>query len=613
MKTHRHTLTLLFKNWPTIFLFELIYKLAISTVFIPVGLWMLSMSIHIAGFNYVTEANALRWLGHPLTILFIVIAAFLLTAFSLFDISAIIYVTDASMQGKKVGLKQVVLFSLRNSRRVFARGTGLMIVQVLLILPFINLGGATGLITWIGIPEFSLLYVLKTPWLLLLVGTGIGFVVWVSCKWLYSFHFFTLEQCSFREARIRSKALHKGYKIKDLLVLILEQVLFLIIFAAITALIVLITMAISSLVSTKTLFFSLVMGVVIMLVSLLALLYMCLSVPISYTIISVMYYGHKERLGDEVIHAPIEQEQKPLSGRSKIIIGAIGGVCTCVMVVFSYLLFHGQINFNIENSKQVEIAAHRGLSDEYPENTMAAFQGAIDCNADWIELDVRLTSDGVPVVIHDKTLKRTGGLSKRICDMTWEEISQVDVGSWYSSAYAEERIPRLEQVIELAQRNATRLIIELKPYGTETNFAEIVTDVIHQYNFTGQCIVSSDHAQILRDIKDCDENIQTMSICTLALGDFSNSEVDAFCVESSFVTSQMVSQIHRAGKLIMVWTPDNQQLISRFIHMGVDCIVTDKVTLAKTLAYNAQTSDLLQDYIQLLLDVFYRGVNLPQL
>src|SRR5215208_2524413 len=83
------------------------------------------------------------------------------------------------------------------------------------------------------------------------------------------------------------------------------------------------------------------------------------------------------------------------------------------------------------------IIGHRGASAVAPENTMAAFREAIATGADGIEFDVRLTRDGVPVIIHDSTLRRTGGLQRRVSDLAASELEQVDVGSWFAPAFAQ--------------------------------------------------------------------------------------------------------------------------------------------------------------------------------
>ena len=94
------------------------------------------------------------------------------------------------------------------------------------------------------------------------------------------------------------------------------------------------------------------------------------------------------------------------------------------------------------------IFAHRGYSTKAPENTIAAFDLAFQAGAHGIEIDVRLTNDGIPVVIHDRSVKRTTTTSGLIDRLTLHQIKSMDAGSWFSSKFSGERIPTLEQVLE---------------------------------------------------------------------------------------------------------------------------------------------------------------------
>ncbi|HEX9075950.1 MAG TPA: glycerophosphodiester phosphodiesterase family protein, partial [Anaerolineae bacterium] len=94
------------------------------------------------------------------------------------------------------------------------------------------------------------------------------------------------------------------------------------------------------------------------------------------------------------------------------------------------------------------IIAHRGASNWAPENTLAAFQRACALGADGIELDVTLTRDGVPVVIHDDTVDRTTNGKGAVAQMTLEEIRSLDAGSWYSAEFRGEKIPTLAGVLQ---------------------------------------------------------------------------------------------------------------------------------------------------------------------
>ena len=103
-----------------------------------------------------------------------------------------------------------------------------------------------------------------------------------------------------------------------------------------------------------------------------------------------------------------------------------------------------------------------GGLQQRPENTMAAFQKAIDDMADYIELDVQLTSDGEVIVMHDSNAYRTTGVDENIVNMTYKEVRRLDAGSWYSDEYKGEKVPGLREVLELAQ-GKIKLNIELKP------------------------------------------------------------------------------------------------------------------------------------------------------
>ncbi|MEJ7603920.1 MAG: glycerophosphodiester phosphodiesterase family protein [Kofleriaceae bacterium] len=107
------------------------------------------------------------------------------------------------------------------------------------------------------------------------------------------------------------------------------------------------------------------------------------------------------------------------------------------------------------------VVAHRGASHEAPENTLAAFRRAWDLGVECVELDVHVTSDGIPVVIHDATTKRTGGLDRAVAAQTLAEIRTLDAGSWKGAAFRGENIPTLAEVLDSIPPGRT-LFLELK-------------------------------------------------------------------------------------------------------------------------------------------------------
>jgi glycerophosphoryl diester phosphodiesterase len=112
------------------------------------------------------------------------------------------------------------------------------------------------------------------------------------------------------------------------------------------------------------------------------------------------------------------------------------------------------------------IVAHRGASEDAPENTMAAFRRAWELGVECIELDVHVSRDGHVVVMHDKTTKRIGGRDKKIADQTLAELRELDVGAWKSPVFKGERIPTLGEVLASTPAGRT-VFVEIKS-GPET-------------------------------------------------------------------------------------------------------------------------------------------------
>jgi glycerophosphoryl diester phosphodiesterase len=108
------------------------------------------------------------------------------------------------------------------------------------------------------------------------------------------------------------------------------------------------------------------------------------------------------------------------------------------------------------------VIAHRGHKVGAPEQTMAAFELAIDHGATMLECDVRFTSDGVPVMLHDRRLERTTNGRGHIDDMDWAQVAQLDAGGWFDPRFANARVPRLDEMFALAEARGVALCIEAK-------------------------------------------------------------------------------------------------------------------------------------------------------
>lgn len=130
---------------------------------------------------------------------------------------------------------------------------------------------------------------------------------------------------------------------------------------------------------------------------------------------------------------------------------------------------HAPLNF------QPPVIAHRGASAMAPENTMAAFRLALEQGATWIETDVKLTHDGVPILMHDDTLDRTTNGKGSVADQDWAKIQPLDAGAWFDSSFKGEHVPQLGELLRFALDNNLRVNLEIKPCPGRTRSTTMVT------------------------------------------------------------------------------------------------------------------------------------------
>ena len=136
------------------------------------------------------------------------------------------------------------------------------------------------------------------------------------------------------------------------------------------------------------------------------------------------------------------------------------------------------------------VTAHRGYSAAAPENTLPAFQLAIDQGCEWAELDVQMTRDGVVMVTHDTSLRRCTGRNENIYDLTYNEVRKLDAGRWFGQKYTGAKVPTLEEVLDLC-KGKIQLNIEIKPNAATPELEAETIRIIREKGFAQDCTITS--------------------------------------------------------------------------------------------------------------------------
>ena len=228
----------------------------------------------------------------------------------------------------------------------------------------------------------------------------------------------------------------------------------------------------------------------------------------------------------------------------------------------------------------VEIWAHRGARTDAPENTIEAFAKAIADGADGVELDVQLSRDGHPVVIHDETLQRTSDGTGLVKDHTLAELKALDA-SGGRAGFAGVQIPQLGEVLELVAGSNLKLNIELKNSEIEyLGLEQIVLDAVAAAQLTDRVVLSSfSQPSVARLVELTGIEVGLLfEINQLLLAPWQTAVAlgaRALHPPRRRTTAHLVKRSHAAGLNVRVWTANEPQRITRLIGLGVEGIFTD--------------------------------------
>jgi glycerophosphoryl diester phosphodiesterase len=231
--------------------------------------------------------------------------------------------------------------------------------------------------------------------------------------------------------------------------------------------------------------------------------------------------------------------------------------------------------------------AHRGHRAAYPEQTLSAYQAAIDLGCRAIEADLQLTQDGHLVMLHDLTVDRTTDGSGPVAGMTLEEVRGLDAGSWFDPRFAGTRIPTLDEFLDMAVPAGATLCLEIK--GTPTDAPATAEALAHRLAARGlvdRMFVSSfDHAAlaaaraIVPDLMTAPERLPEDGPADLAEAVRQARASGATVLQHrwEYLTPEIVDALHAIDVGVWAWPTDSPESIEVSVRCGVDAVIGDDV------------------------------------
>lgn len=233
------------------------------------------------------------------------------------------------------------------------------------------------------------------------------------------------------------------------------------------------------------------------------------------------------------------------------------------------------------------IIAHRGARDETPENSHTALKKALEYDIDGVEFDVQMSSDGVPVLYHDWTLRKVGGGRKRVSDLTRADLERIDWGKWYHARFSNEPLTTLKKALSLLHR-CPNMCIEIKSSTADqtSGHTEALTDeVLHHINqpdiqsykdrililsFDPAVLIRADQSKAdLRYVLNLPEKTPANAMTT-------TQHLWGVGVNISKLSTTLVQWVRQRNLHLLTYTCNGPRQVKKALGLGVDGIITDR-------------------------------------
>jgi glycerophosphoryl diester phosphodiesterase len=239
--------------------------------------------------------------------------------------------------------------------------------------------------------------------------------------------------------------------------------------------------------------------------------------------------------------------------------------------------------------KRSLVFGHRGARGDTPMNTIPAFEMALQQGADGVELDVHLSRDGYPIILHDFTVDSTTDGSGRAADMTLAQLKELDAGGWYGEAFRATRIPTLDEVFEAVGQQLI-INVEIKSNSWKTTGCEqVVADRIRQFGLESRVVISSFDPMALRRFRHIMPEVPigylyeraTRWLRPLMLG----LQHEARHPHYTMIDRRFMAWAKGKGYRVHTWTVNEAEQARRLHDLGVDILITDHPGMIRKALY----------------------------
>lgn len=528
------------------------------------GLWIIAkifqLALTLAGEEHLNKNNILNILINPYSFVILNILILIVAFFMFIEFSILTFTIYGQLTEKQYSFRSILNNAWKKTKNLAGFQTLFFIVYFLITIPTINLGVKSVLAKNLFIPKFISSEIMKTNSGLIIWGLIMIVFAYLNLRLIFTLPLTAVGDENILDSIRKSWELTKTGKRKLLFTIGLFEIIYIIITGILTALITIIYIYFDDDGNNplvQTLFFSSISALIFF-------LGVISKVTVITSLITILI-DHNE-ISEELVNNLNENKKK----------SSFAITFTTIIIVIATIINGFNIYGNGVN-KNIETIAHRGYVALGVENSIEALEGAAKAGADYVEFDIILTKDNKFVVIHDFNLKRLAGIKKKVQDMNFDEIVGLPIKQGdYSS-----KIPSLEEFVTKAKELNIKLVIELKPHGSEpSNYIDIFINEVKRLKLENYKFMSID-SKIIEELETKAPNLETGYVIPLQFGNFHQSNVDFFVIEDFSYRDRLVEQAKKQNKKVFVWTINDSALITKYLQSPADGIITDEPELVK--------------------------------
>ena len=562
-------------SYKKILSFALLYMLLMSFLFVPLISFLFNRMLRILGTGSLLNAEVYTIALSPMGMFTLILISFLAVVILLIEFGVMILIAAQRYFSKAIFVSDAFVTTLRKLPRLVGFGFFQVIVLTLLFIPFIEFAAFPALLDF-NLPIFLTNVFYDASYFSIFQFLAILLLaLFVLIRYIFTLHYIFIEEKTIIEAMKCSWNLTKNNKLQIIFNLcILNVIIFIVSFLFVTLLSYIPTMADSALLG------NIVKNYLITFSGFMAVLFSLLLIPINIIIITRLFYAFNKNQGDVVFNKlTIYNNHRLMTFENGIVRFFTRRKYKLASVVFVFItgmfFINDMLNDNIVYLKwNVQVAAHRGDASNAPENSLSSIRSAIEKGVDAVEFDVMLSKDGVVVLHHDDTLQRVAGIPDRVQDLTYDELSKIDIGRMFSEEFIGERIPTLDEVFEEVKEDNVTLIIDLKPADSSGELAREVVQIIEKHEIEDKAYVQAFDYPSLQVVRKLNSNIKIGQILYLSAGNLADLDVDFYTIRQTMLTERFINNARAQNREVWVWTVNIERNMREVLKYDIDGIIT---------------------------------------